>query len=173
MDDDPAPPRTHLRLVETPRREEIVDAPRPPAQDDPDYPYGYDHDADPEPAEPPRPPALSPRFVVLGLLAVQALGALSYLDKYVELTRSTAVSPAAAILSLPATLALYAGALLLMLRPGRGRALFFVAAVGFGIAVPVWGISYAWTWPIAAGSMLGLAGAWVARAAARPAPVQP
>jgi hypothetical protein len=172
VDDDAAPPRTHLRLVQTPRREEVIDAARP-HDDEAEYPYGYDHDADPPPIEPARPPALSPRFVVLGLLAVQVLGALSYLDKYIELTRSTAVSPAAALLSLPAALALYAGALLLMLRPGRGRALFFVAAVGFGIAVPIWGISYGWTWPIAAGSMLGLGGAWVARAAARPAPIQP
>src|SRR5882762_10241310 len=167
---DGSPPRSHLKLVETTRPQDVENGEprRERDQDDGEYPYGYDVDAEAETPEPPRPSALSPRFVVLALLAFQALGTLSYLGKYIELTRSTAVSPAAAILSVPAALALYAGALLLVLRPGRGRALFFIAAVGLGLAVPFWGISYGWTWPIACGAMLGLAGAWVARAAARP-----
>ena len=161
MADDPAPPRSHLRLVHSSERQDadddIVDA-RFPARD-----------AEPE-VEADATPALSPRFVVIALLAFQALGVLSYLGKYVELSRSGTVSPAAAILSVPAALALYAGALLFALRPGRGRTAFLVAAVGFAVAVPFWGISYSWTWPIAFGSMIGLAGAWYARPAAPPAP---
>jgi hypothetical protein len=170
MDDDGTARRPHLRLVDGTRGPDVVEPGRHRSPEEPGYPMLYEADTE---LEPPRPPALPPRFVVLGLLAIQALGALSYLDKYVELTRSMAISPAAALLSVPAALALYAGALMLMLRPGRGRALFIVASVGFGFAVPFWGISYGWTWPIAAGSMLGLAGAWVARPAAHQAPPQP
>ena len=169
MDDDTPPPRSHLRLVHA----------RSPQDADDDAQAAQRHQAgtaaDVDPAatdEAPRTPALSPRFVVLALLAFQALGTLSYLGRYIELTRSATVSPAAAMLSLPAALALYAGALLMALRPGRGRAAFLVAAVGFGVAVPFWGISYDWTWPIALGSMIGLAGAWYARPAAPLAPPQ-
>lgn len=167
--------RGHLRLVEPSRPQEVLDADearrRRPAE--PDLEYIAEVDDDAAPAEPPRAPPFSPRFAVLALLAFQAIGVMSYLGKYVELTRTETVSPAAAILSLPAVIALYVAAALSLLRPGSGRTLFIVAAVGLGIAVPFWGISYGWTWPVAAGSMLGLAGAWAARAAARQNTPQP
>jgi hypothetical protein len=112
--------------------------------------------------------ALSPRFAVVALIAFQLLVALGYAGKYIELARGGDVYAVAAILTVPASLCLYIGALLLALRPGRGRALFIVAAVGLGLSLPAWGISYGWTWPMAFGSMLGLAGAWYARAEVRP-----
>ena len=116
--------------------------------------------------EPPRQP-LSPRFVVTALVAFQLLGALNYFPKYLAMARSGAEEFVfAAVLSVPASLCLYAGALLLALRPGRGRVPFIVAAVGLGLAVPGWGVSYAWSWPMALGAMLALAGAWYARAEA-------
>lgn len=169
-DDAPPPPRSHLRLVHARGPEESIEDARPVERED-DAAARAEGAAAPDGSvdEPPA-PALSPRFVVIALLAFQALGTLSYLGKYVELTRSGTVSPAAAMLSLPAALALYVGALLLALRPGRGRTPFLVAAVGFGVAVPFWGISYDWTWPIAFGSMIGLAGAWYARPPAAPEP---
>jgi len=171
----PGGERGHLRLVEPARPQEVLDADearqRRPAE--PELEYIGEIDDDAAQAELPRPPPFSPRFAVLALLAFQAIGVVSYLGKYVELTRTETVSPAAAILSLPAVLALFLGAVLSLLRPGRGRALFIVAAVGLGIAVPFWGISYGWTWPVAAGSVLGLAGAWAARAAARQNSPQP
>jgi hypothetical protein len=123
-----------------------------------------DEDDDLDDAEPPRTP-LSPRFVIVALVALQLLGALSYLPKYLALARSGAEEFVfAAVLSVPAMLCLLAGAALLALRPGRGRMLFVVAAVGLGLAVAGWGVSYVWSWPVALGAMLGLAGAWYARA---------
>ncbi len=137
--------------------DEIVDADfgRPPGSSDGDEP------------DAPR-NALQPRFVVVALIAFQLLAALGYIDKYLALPRGEAVYGVAALLAAPASLCLYAGAALLTLRPGRGRALFIVAAVGLGLSVPAWGIQYGWTWPMAFGSMLGLAGAWYARPEVRP-----
>lgn len=124
-------------------------------------------DAEAEPGDAPaRLP--QPRFVVVALIAFQLLAALGYVSKYVTLARGEDVYGVAALLSVPAALALYVGAVLLALRPGRGRGLFIVAAVGFGLSVPAWGIQYGWTWPMAFGSMLGLAGAWFARPETRP-----
>ena len=112
--------------------------------------------------------ALQPRFVVAALIAFQLMAALGYAGKYATLARGDSLYGVAAMLAAPASLCLYAGALLLALKPGRGRALFVVAAVGLGLAVPAWGIQYGWTWPMAFGSMLGLAGAWYARPEIRP-----
>ncbi len=163
------PPRPPLRLVDNARPAGDANAPgtspEPPGEDaviDAEFPAG-DAVAD----DPPRTP-LPPRFIVLGLIAFQLIGALSYAGKYVDLTRTETVSPAAAILSAPALACLCIGALLLALRPGRGRAWFLAAAVGLGVSIPFWGISYSWTWPVAFGAMLGLAGAWYARAADGP-----
>jgi len=125
-----------------------------------------DGDTEPAPASPPgTPPA---RFVVVALIAFQLLAALSLAGKYIELARGGDVYALAALLSAPSSLCLYAGAVLLALRPGRGRALFVVAAVGLGLSLPAWGVAYGWTWPMALGAILGLAGAWYARAEVRP-----
>jgi hypothetical protein len=176
--------RPHLRLVEPARREpasgfefepverdahdlhgayhelgdeEIVDA---------EFASSAHHDGQEDAEAPPK--TLSPRFVVVALIAFQLLAALGYAGKYVTLTRGGDVYLVAALLAAPASLCLYAGALLLALRPGRGRALFIVAAVGLGLSIPAWGIQYGWTWPMAFGSMLSLAGAWYARPEVRP-----
>ena len=115
----------------------------------------------------PRTP-LSPRFAIVALTLFQLLAASSFLDKYVALTHGDDQYKVAAFLSVVASLCLYAGALLLALRPGRGRALFIVAAAGLGLSLPAWGVGYSWSWPMAFGAMLGLAGAWFARAEVRP-----
>ena len=122
-------------------------------------------DAPPEDA--PR-TAPSPRFVIVALTVFQALAASTFLDKYVALTHGDDQYKVAACLSVAASLCLYAGALLLALRPGRGRALFIVAAVGLGLSLPAWGVGYSWSWPMAFGAMLALAGAWFARPEVRP-----
>ena len=126
-----------------------------------------DADSDTDAEEPPR-TALSPRFAIVALIAFQLLAALGYASKYIALARGGDVFAVAAVLTVPASLCLYAGALLLALRPGRGRALFIVAAVGLGLSLPAWGVSSGWSWPMAFGAMLGLAGAWFARAEVRP-----
>lgn len=120
------------------------------------------------PDDSPSPPIdeRSARFVVVALIAFQSMVALSYLGKYLALAGGGGEYMAASILSVPASLCLYIGALLLALRPGRGRALFVAAAVGLGLSLPAWGVSCGWTWPMAFGAMLGLAGAWYARPAA-------
>ena len=98
----------------------------------------------------------------------QALAASTFLDKYVALAHGDDQYKFAAGLSVAASLCLYVGALLLALRPGRGRALFIVAAAGLGLSLPAWGVGYSWSWPMAFGAMLALAGAWFARAEVRP-----
>ena len=118
-------------------------------------------------AEPARTP-MSPRFVIVALIVFQLLAASTFLGKYAALTHGDDQFTIAACLSVPASLCLYAGALLLALRPGRGRAVFVVAAVGFGLSLPAWGVGYGWTWPMAFGAMLALAGAWFARPEVRP-----
>lgn len=147
-----APPPPPPRPVPVPPGESwhVIDAP------DPD---GDDGDADPTPARAPQ-----PRLLVALLIGLQAMAALAYADKYAELARAGGVYGLAAALALPAAIALYAGAVLLLARPGRGRALFFVAAVGLGLSIPAWGVDASWTWPVAFGAMLALAGAWYARA---------
>ena len=126
-------------------------------------------DAEPPEEEPPRTP-LSPRFVVVALVVFQLLAASSYLGKYAALAQGDNQFRFAAAMTVPASLCLYGGAILLALRPGRGRALFFVAAAGFGLSLPAWGIGYGWSWPMAFGAILALAGAWYARAESRPDP---
>jgi hypothetical protein len=115
----------------------------------------------------PRTP-LSPRFVVVALIVFQLLAASTFLGKYAALTRSDDQYRFAAVLSGAATLCLVIGAVALAVRPGRGRALFIAAAVGYGLSLPAWGVGYGWSWPIAFGAMLALAGAWFARAEVRP-----
>ncbi len=174
-------PRRHLRLVDGTRPDDDSGFEFEPVEREPHdlhAPYrepgerAAPHeltviDADAAPEEPPR-SALSPRFAIVALIAFQLLAALGFGAKYVALARSGDVFAVAAVFTVPASLCLYAGAVLLALRPGRGRALFIIAAVGLGLSVPAWGISYGWTWPMAFGAMLGLAGAWFARAEVRP-----
>jgi hypothetical protein len=124
-------------------------------------------DGDGEADDTPR-TALSPRFAIAALIVFQALAASTYLDKYVALTRGDDLYKAAACFSVAASACLYLGALLLALRPGRGRALFIVAAAGLGLSLPAWGVGYGWSWPIAFGAILAIAGAWFARAEVRP-----
>jgi hypothetical protein len=170
LTDSPRPP---LRLVGPPGRDDGHD-------DEPDAVDPAPHDLQPpcrepavvedgEPAEegPPR-TALSPRFAIVALIVFQALAASTFLDKYVALTHGDDQYKVAACLSAAASACLYAGALLLALRPGRGRALFIVAATGFGLSLPAWGVGYSWSWPIAFGAILAVAGAWFARAEVRP-----
>ena len=120
-----------------------------------------------EAQDPPRAP-LSPRFAIVVAILFQAIAASTFLDKYVALTHGEDQYKVAACLSAAASACLYVGALLLALRPGRGRALFIVAAAGLGLSLPAWGVGYSWSWPIAFGAMLALAGAWFARAEVRP-----
>jgi hypothetical protein len=117
--------------------------------------------------EPPRPP-LSPRFVIAALIVLQLLAASTFLGKYAALASGDDTYKIAACLSVVASLSLYGGAALLALRPGRGRTLFIIAAAGFGLALPFWGVGYGWSWPMAFGAILALAGAWFARAEVRP-----
>ncbi|MFL6700472.1 MAG: hypothetical protein ACJ8GJ_25160 [Vitreoscilla sp.] len=124
-------------------------------------------DAEPAEQDAPRTP-LSPRFAVVALVVFQLLAASSYLGKYAALAQGDDQFRFAAAMSVPASLCLYLGAILLALRPGRGRVLFFVAAAGFGLSLPAWGVGYGWSWPMAFGAILALAGAWYARAEVRP-----
>ncbi|MGN6527306.1 MAG: hypothetical protein ACTHL8_13045 [Burkholderiaceae bacterium] len=136
------------------------------AHDPGSHPYSdADSDSDPD-RDTDRAPARAPqpRLLVALLIGLQAMAALAYGAKYAELARAGGIYGLATALALPAALALYAGAVLLLARPGRGRALFFIAAVGLGLSIPAWGVDATWTWPVAAGAMLALAGAWYARA---------
>ena len=168
-------PRPPLRLVEPPHRDddEIYDADFAPAEREPHDlhpPYReleVVEDGEPEDAEPHR-PSLSPRFVVAALIVFQALAASTFLGKYIALVHGDDQFKFAAAMSVPASACLYVGALLLALRPGRGRALFIVAACGFGLSLPGWGVGYGWSWPMAFGAMVALAGAWFARPELRP-----
>jgi hypothetical protein len=165
-------PRPPLRLVGAPSREDPPGADfdpvdRPPhdlhpAYREPTLAQADDVDAD----EPPRTP-LSPRFAIAALVVAQLLVATTFLGKYAGLVQGGDLYKVAACLSAPASACLYLGAALLVLRPGRGRALFIVAAAGFGLALPFWGIGYSWSWPMAFGAILALAGAWFARAEVR------
>jgi hypothetical protein len=161
-------PRPPLRLVESPRRDGDDDADLAPVDRAP-------HDLHPPCREPtvvddgeaadadaPR-PSLSPRFVVAAMIVFQALAASTFLGKYTALVHGDDQFRFAAAMSVPASLCLYVGAVLLALRPGRGRALFIVAACGFGLSLPGWGVGYGWSWPMAFGAIVALAGAWVAR----------
>ena len=186
------PPRPHLRLVDGSRRDGDDGVPFDPVDRPVHDLHGAYHelgegpidgddddivDADfarpagstPDDADGTPRTALQPRFVVSALIAFQLMAALGYVGKYVTLARGESVYAVAALLAAPASLCLYAGGLLLAWKPGRGRALFIAAAVGLGLAVPAWGIQYGWTWPMAFGAMLALAGAWYARPEIRPA----
>jgi hypothetical protein len=190
------PPRPPLRLVGSPDRDPVDDAgvdrndeavilrevagsthagtaavagvdsatPLRYAQNDGDV-----HDAEPVEEDAPRTP-LSPRFVVVALVVFQLLAASTYLGKYTALAHGDDQFRFAAAMTVPASAFLYVGAILLALRPGRGRLLFLAAAAGLGLSLPAWGVGYGWSWPIAFGAILALAGAWYARAEARPDP---
>jgi len=168
-------PRPPLRLVGAPRRDEDVPAGPDVAPVD-RAPHDL-HAAEREPTiidadapadeEPPRPP-LSPRFVVAALIVFQLLAASTFLGKYAGLARSEDQYRFAAACSGLATLCLVAGGVLLALRPGRGRLLFIAAAAAFGLSLPGWGVGSGWSWPMAFGAILALAGAWFARAEQRP-----
>ena len=175
-----SPPRPSLRLVGSP-------APDDAGEDDADFdpieraphdlhpPYHEPRVVDEmEQAEPaseadaPRTP-LSPRLVVVALVVFQLLAASTFLGKYGALAQGgEAQFKFAAVMSALASAALYLGAILLALRPGRGRWLFIVAAAAFGLSLPAWGVGYGWSWPMAFGAILALAGAWYARAEVRP-----
>jgi len=169
-------PRPPLRLVEPPRPEGAGDdagfAPVDRAPHVLHPPYReltvVENDA-PADDDEPRRPTLSPRFVVAALIVFQALAASTFLAKYAALVHGDDQFKFAAAMSIPASACLYVGALLLALRPGRGRVLFIVAACGFGLSLPGWGVGYGWSWPMAFGAMVALAGAWFARPEQRPA----
>ena len=171
-------PRPPLRLVGSPGRANDDDG-----ADDADFeaierephdlhpPYHelavVDDGDEPAAEDAPRNP-LSPRFAVVALVVFQLLVASSYLGKYTALAQGDNQFRFAAAMTVPASLCLYIGAILLALRPGRGRVLFIVAAAGFGLSLPAWGVGYGWSWPMAFGAILALAGAWYARAEVRP-----
>ena len=170
-------PRPPLRLVGSPAHDEdagdheFIPVERAPHDLHPPYRElsaveTVDAD-DLDAGESPRTP-LSPRFVIVALIVFQLLAASTFIGKYIALTRGEDQFRVAACLSVPASLCLYVGAVLLALRPGRGRALFIVSAAAFGLSLPAWGVGYGWTWPMAFGAMLALAGAWFARAEVRP-----
>jgi hypothetical protein len=102
------------------------------------------------------------RQVVAALVAFQLLLALGYLRLYFTMAQAGAV-PLPALIVLPASVLLYAGAIALALRRAHGgaRAAFIVAAMGLAVGVPFWGVSAGWTWPFELGATLALAGAWV------------
>jgi hypothetical protein len=102
------------------------------------------------------------RQVVAALIGLQLLATLRYLRLYLEMAHEGAV-PVPALIVVPAGLLLYAAAILLALRRARGgtRAAFVIAAMGFTVGVPFWGISAGWTWPFELGATLALAGAWL------------
>ena len=167
-------PRPPLRLVEPlPSRDgeedrELDAVDRAPHDLHPPYRELAVVDGDePDAEEAPR-IAFSPRLAIAGLIVVQAIAASTFLDKYVALMHGDDQYKVAACFSVAASACLYVGALLLALRPGRGRVLFIAAAAGFGLSLPAWGVGYSWSWPIAFGAMLALAGAWFARAELRP-----
>jgi hypothetical protein len=122
---------------------------------------------EPDEEEVPHAP-LSPRFVVVALIVFQLLAASTYFAKYAALVHGDDQFKFAAAMSVPGCVCLVAGAILLALRPGRGRVLFIVAAVALGLSLPGWGLGYSWSWPMAFGAILALAGAWYARAELRP-----
>jgi len=165
-------PRPPLRLVEAPARDDddgFAPVDRAPHDLHPPYRELTIVDDDTPPDDEPARPALSPRFVVAALIVFQALAASTFLGKYVALAGGgEGQFKFAAAMSVPASACLYIGAVLLALRPGRGRALFVVAACGFGLSLPGWGIGYGWSWPMAFGAMVALAGAWFARPEQRP-----
>ena len=165
-------PRPPLRLVGSPSREDEAEGEfdaveLAPHDLHPPYRELVVVDDAPDEQEPSRTP-LSPRFAIVALIVFQLLAASSFLGKYIALVQGDDQFKIAACLTVPASLCLYVGAALLALRPGRGRALFIVAAVGLGLSLPAWGVGYGWTWPMAFGAMLALAGAWFARAEVRP-----
>jgi len=172
--DSPRPP---LRLVGAPAHDEdagdheFIPVERAPHDLHPPYRElsvveAVDDDAA-DAAESPRTP-LSPRFVIVTLIVAQLLAASTFLGKYVALASGDDAYKIAAAFSVPASLCLYVGAVLLALRPGRGRAVFIVAGAGFALALPFWGVGWSWSWPIAFGAILALAGAWFARPETRP-----
>ena len=167
-------PRPPLRLVDSPSPadgDEPGFEPVERAPHDLHAPYRelavVDNEAETEPDDAPR-TALSPRFAIVTLIVFQALAASTYLGKYTTLAQGDGQYRFAAGLSVVASACLYVGALLLALRPGRGRALFIAAAVGLGLSLPAWGVGYGWSWPMAFGAIVALAGAWFARAEVRP-----
>jgi len=168
-------PRPPLRLVGPPDREDADEADfdavdRAPHDLHPPYrELTVVDDAEPAEDDPPRTP-LSPRFVVVALVVFQLLAASSYLGKYTALAQGDDQFRFAAAMTVPASACLYIGAILLALRPGRGRLLFLAAAAGLGLSLPAWGLGYGWSWPIAFGAILALAGAWYARAESRADP---
>ena len=168
--DSPRPP---LRLVGSPPRDDEDDAGFAPVDRRPHDVHPPYHelavvgDDAPLDEEPPR-SSLSPRFVVVALIVFQLMAASTFLGKYMALVRGDDQFRFGAAMSVPASVCLYVGAVLLALRPGRGRALFIVAACGFGLSLPGWGVGYGWTWPMAFGAIVALAGAWFARAEVRP-----
>ena len=168
-------PRPPLRLVDSPSRDDGHDdefdgVERAPHDLHPPYRelVVVDDDGDEPPPEVAPRSALSPRFAIVAGIVFQALAASTFLDKYTALAHGDGQYQFAAALSGAAGACLYVGALLLALRPGRGRTLFILAAVGLGLSLPAWGVGYSWSWPIALGAILALAGAWFARAEVRP-----
>jgi hypothetical protein len=167
-------PRPPLRLVEPPRRADDDSDSAPVEREPHDIhpPYhelrAVDDEAGADAIEDTPRSALSPRFVVAALIVFQALAASTFLGKYVALAHGDDQFRFAAAMSVPASLCLYIGAGLLALRPGRGRVLFIVAACGFGLSLPGWGVGYGWSWPMAFGAIVALAGAWYARPEPRP-----
>jgi len=169
-------PRPPLRLVGSPARDEDAGdhafEPVERAPHDLHAPYreltvvenaGQDDGFDDGPRTPP-----SPRLIITTLVVAQFLATTTFAGKYVALVRGDDAYRIAACLSVPAVLCLYAGTVLLALRPGRGRVLFIVAACGLGLALPFWGVGWSWSWPVAFGAILAIAGAWFARAEVRP-----
>lgn len=165
-------PRPPLRLVEAPSRDDDEPGFAPVDREAHDLHAPFREldvvENDAADAEEPARPSLSPRFVVVALVVFQALAASSFLAKYIALMHGDDQFKFGAAMSVPASACLYVGALLLALRPGRGRWLFIVAAAGFGLSLPGWGIGYGWSWPMAFGAMVALAGAWYARPEIRP-----
>src|SRR5262245_38944899 len=113
----------------------------------------------PSPVTPPNPPVpdvrTAPdkrlRYVVAISVAVQLVATLIYSPVCIELVRSGAATPLALLLGVLGSICLYSAAILAVTTRSRGRLLFILAAIGFGVSADLWG----WLTPCASVALYG------------------
>lgn len=106
-------------------------------------------------------PTLRHTRVLALLIALQLVGAVHFAGAYHALAQRGVASPLALLFTPFGSLCLYAAGWMAACNPTRGKPLFALAAVGFGLSVPFWGWTHDWTGIVLLGATLGAAGGWL------------
>ena len=107
------------------------------------------------------------RYILVAMVAVQAVYIFNDMSSYWELVRTGSVSALSGLVALVSLICLYSGSTALVSSPRRGKRSFLIASIGLVASFFLFGAKYSLSWPFLGGAVLAHAGFWYTRHANR------